>query len=92
VPNIHLKLSGFHYVSGTSWGFPYPDTERVIRALYQSFGAERLCWGSDYPVVRAHMTYRQSLEAFRKHCAFVPKSEQEQVLGGNLAAMLRSAG
>jgi len=92
VPNIHLKLSGFHYVSNTSWDYPYPDTERVVRSLYESFGAKRLCWGSDYPVVRAHMTYRQALEAFRKHCAYIPEPQQAQILGGNLAALLDAAG
>jgi len=92
IPNVYLKLSGFHYVSDASSEYPYPDTARVVRALYGSFGAERLCWGSDYPVVRAHMTYRQSLEAVRTHCAFIPASEHAGILGGNLATLLESAG
>jgi predicted TIM-barrel fold metal-dependent hydrolase len=92
LPNIHLKLSGFHYVSGTSWDYPFPDTQRVVRALYEAYGPGRLCWGSDYPVVRFNMTYRHALEAFRTHCAFVPEAEQAQILGGNLEALLAAAG
>ena len=33
VPNIHAKMSGWHYVSSTPWAFPYPDVEPVVRAL-----------------------------------------------------------
>ena len=92
LPNIHLKLSGFHYVSGTSWDYPFPDTARVVRALYEAYGAKRLCWGSDYPVVRFHMTYQHSLEAFRTHCRFIPETAHAQILGGNLERLLTAAG
>jgi L-fuconolactonase len=88
VPNIYLKLSGFHYVSQVSWEYPYPDTGWIVRQLYEQYGPERLCWGSDYPVVRFHMTYRQALEAFRTHCLFVPEVDQEQILGRNLQRLL----
>jgi predicted TIM-barrel fold metal-dependent hydrolase len=60
----------------------------VVRALYDAYGPERLCWGSDYPVVRFHMTYQQALEAFRTHCDFVPEAERAGILGGNLARLL----
>ena len=92
VPNICIKLSGFHYVSQTSWDYPYPDTEPVVRQLYEHFGPERLCWGSDYPVVRFNMTYQHALEAFRTHCTFVPPEHKELILGGNLERILAGAG
>jgi predicted TIM-barrel fold metal-dependent hydrolase len=92
VPNIYLKLSGFHYATKVAWEYPYPDAREVVRRLYEAFGPERLCWGSDYPVVRFSMTYRQALEAFRTHCDFVPRAEQEQILGGNLERLLTGAG
>jgi L-fuconolactonase len=88
VPNIYLKLSGFHYVSPVSWEYPYSDTTWIVRRLYENFGPERLCWGSDYPVVRFHMTYRQSIEAFRTHCVFVPEKDRALILGGNLQRLL----
>ena len=88
VPNICIKLSGFHYVSQVSWDYPYSDSLHVVRRLYEHFGPERLCWGSDYPVVRFNMTYQHALEAFRTHCPFVPPAHQELILGGNLERML----
>jgi L-fuconolactonase len=88
VPNIYIKLSGFHYVSRVAWDYPQADTHSVVRALYEHFGPRRLCWGSDYPVVRFFMTYQHALEALRTHCAFIPKADQALILGSNLARLL----
>ncbi|NJN84889.1 MAG: amidohydrolase family protein, partial [Caldilineaceae bacterium] len=92
LPNIYIKLSGFAYCSQVKWDFPYSDTHWIVRALYEGFGPYRMCWGSDYPVVRFYMTYRQSLEAFRSHCTFVPPSDQEWILGKTLHGLLTAAG
>jgi predicted TIM-barrel fold metal-dependent hydrolase len=92
VPNIYIKLSGFHYASQVSWDYPYSDTHHIVRKLYEHFGPERLCWGSDYPVVRFNMNYQHALEAFRTHCTFVPEAHKNMILGGNLARLLDQAG
>jgi len=91
VPNIHIKMSGFHYVSPTTWNFPYENCRDTVQGLYDAFGPERLCWGSDYPVVRTAMTYQHALEAFRA-CDFIPAADQERILGGALADLLAAAG
>jgi L-fuconolactonase len=91
VPNIYIKFSGFHYCSSVPWGFPYSDTHWVLRALYETYGPYRMCWGSDYPVVRKAMTYQQALEAFRTHCTFVPEPDKEWILGRTLGRLLEMA-
>ncbi len=91
LPNICIKVSGFAYCSRVAWEYPYADTAPILRALYEHFGPDRLCWGSDYPVVRSSMTYQQSLEAFRTHCTFIPTEDQERILGGTLGALLTGA-
>ena len=88
VPNIHLKLSGFAYVSQVDWEYPYSDTIWMVRKLYEHYGPERLCWASDYPPVLWYMTYQQSLEAVRTHCSFIPEADQELILGGNMERLL----
>ncbi len=88
VPNIYLKLSGFHYVSQVGWDYPYPDAISIVRTLYAHFGPERLCWASDYPVVLPFMTYRQSLEAVRTHCSFIRDRDMDLILGDNMARLL----
>ena len=91
-PNIYIKLSGFHYASAVSWDYPYTDTREIVGQLYRHFGAARLCWGSDYPVVRFSMTYQHALEAFRTHATAIPVSDHPAILGGSLAALLDQAG
>src|SRR6185312_714491 len=60
-PNVYVKVSGFGYGydPGRAWDFPYVAMQEVVRALRDGYGADRLVWGSDYPVVRRFMTYRQ---------------------------------
>ena len=90
VPNVYLKLSGFAYLTSTTWDFPYSDTHWVYEGAYERYGA-RMCWGSDYPPVENYMTHQQSLEAFRTHCAFVSAADREAILGGTLNGLLSAA-
>ena len=92
VDNIYIKLSGFHYVSCRSWDYPYYDVHPLLRKLYANFGGDRLCWGSDYPVVRFNMTYKHALESFKTHCSFVSKEDKIKILGGNMDRLLEKAG
>jgi len=91
LPNIYIKLSGFAYSARVKWDYPYWDTHWVVRALYEHYGPYRMCWGSDYPVVRFYMTYRQALEAFRTHCTFVPEEDKAWILGETLERLLVDA-
>lgn len=88
LPNIHIKLSGFHYHGHVNWDFPYSDTHWVVRKLYEHYGPQRLCWGSDYPEVRNTMTYTQALEVVRTHLPFIPESDKTLILGGNMQRLL----
>ncbi len=63
----------------------------MIRSLYERFGPYRMCWGSDYPVVRFFMTYQHALEAFRTHCTFVSEQDKTWILGKTLARLLEQA-
>lgn len=92
LPNIHIKLSGFHYVAPLAWEYPYRECEFVVRTLYEHYGPERLHWGSDYPVLRRAATYRQALEAVRTHCAFIPPSDMARILGDSLYDLLQRHG
>jgi L-fuconolactonase len=92
-PNIHIKLSGFHYAAPVGWEYPHTESRYIVRALYEHFGPERLHWGSDYPVVRWAMTYRQALEVFRTHCAeFIPAPDMDRLLGSSLHDLLQTHG
>ncbi len=90
-PNIHVKFSGFGYASAEGWNYPCADMHWIACAIHERFGAARLCWGSDYPVSRRYMTYRQSLEIVRTHCDFIAPADMPLVLGGTMERLLRSA-
>jgi predicted TIM-barrel fold metal-dependent hydrolase len=91
VPNIHIKLSGFHYAAPVGWEYPHAESHYIVQALYEHFGADRLHWGSDYPVVRWAMTYRQALEAIRTHCAkFISERDMQRILGDSFYELLQS--
>jgi len=100
LPNVLLKVSGFHYAHAATpmqgmtlpatWDFPYSTTLELLRTLHAAYGAQRLCWGSDYPVVGGSMTYRQSLEVVRSHCDFMTHEDLEWVLGKTMDGLLRA--
>lgn len=91
-PNIYLKVSGFGYAARAGWDYPYSDVLWIVRLLYQHFGPHRMIWGSDYPVVRRFMTYRQSLEVVRTHCPFISDADRQWVLGETIHMLLERAG
>ena len=92
-PNIHIKLSGLHYATPLGWEYPHTASAFMVRALYEHFGPERLHWGSDYPVVRWAMTYRQALDVIRVHCAnIIPSADMDRVLGSSLHDLLLKHG
>jgi len=89
VPNIYLKVSGFYYGEQKPWEYPFPKSLDLLKTLYDSFGPERLCWGSDFPVSRFYVTYQQTVEAFRSHASFIPSPDKDLILGINLARLLK---
>lgn len=84
--NVVVKVSGFHYLTDRPWNFPFPD-RRVFHTLLHEFGAHRLVWGSDFPVVRPHLTYRQTLELVRT-CSELDEKTVSAICGGTLARLL----
>jgi len=60
----------------------------IVEALYTGFGAQRLLWGSDWPVSTRYLTYRQTLEILRSHCPFILEPELRLILGGNMERLL----
>jgi len=92
-PNVHIKLSGFHYAVGleNGWDYPHPSAMWIAEGLHAAFGANRLCWGSDFPALSRAMTYKQALEIVRLHCRFLQPGDLEPILGGTLKRLLDNA-
>ena len=88
LPNVGVKISGFNYVAAQKWEYPYPEGQRIFRAIADAFGTRRLYWGSDFPASRDELTYRQAIEVVRTHADFLDAPELDAVLGDNLAALV----
>lgn len=88
--NIVVKYSGMGNVAAPEHDYPYADIADIPRQLALAFGAERMIWGSDYPVSRRHMTYRQTILLLERHGPFTA-AELPLVFGGNLQRLLAAA-
>lgn len=80
-PNMYVKVSGYGNVSDREHEYPYPGVRWIVRALYDAIGPWRLLWGSDYPVSRRYMTYRQTLDMVRRHNDGIPDADVQIILG-----------
>jgi L-fuconolactonase len=90
VANIYIKAAGFHYSSARGWDYPWPDAVAVLGRLFDAYGSERLCWGSDFPASARFCTFRQSLEVVREYCPFFTDDDLRLVLGGTLQRVLNA--
>jgi predicted TIM-barrel fold metal-dependent hydrolase len=88
IPNVYLKVSGFPYLSPEPWAFPYNEQADLVQAIYEAFGANRLCWGSNFPVIDGSITYRQSLETIRFHFPTANSDEGASIVGGTMRKLL----
>jgi L-fuconolactonase len=89
-PNVTCKLSGLmtELASGTeAAAIPF-----YVGELLDAFGAERLIWGSDWPVLTQAASYAQWLEISERSLAGLGRQAREQVLGGNAARVYKVRG
>jgi predicted TIM-barrel fold metal-dependent hydrolase len=77
--NVHVKVSAFYALGKKQ--YPYTDLIPLIRALYDSFGPQRLMWASDSPFqVQKPHTYIGSIELVRDRLDFLSKEDREWLL------------
>jgi L-fuconolactonase len=80
--NVFCKMSGM--VTEAGWKDWLPeDIIPFMEVVYDSFGSNRLMFGSDWPVCRLAGDYDK---VFRLLDEFIPMHEKEKVFGGNAIA------
>lgn len=82
---VRVKISGL--VETSTEPFPFRDVHHHLAEALELFGAERLIWGSNYPVVLQKCSYRESLE-FLGECDAVSAEDLEFLLHRTLADFL----
>jgi len=80
---VFLEI-GYPISMGKESEYPYPKAQEIIKHLFDTFGPEKLVWGTDMPNVERYCTYAQSLNYLKAHCDFLSKSDKELILGKNV--------
>lgn len=80
--NVYCKLSGM--VTEADWKkWTYQDLEPYMQAVLNAFGAERLVYGSDWPVCLVAAAYERQFEVVKTFIGSLSHSEQQKILGEN---------
>jgi predicted TIM-barrel fold metal-dependent hydrolase len=77
-PEVKVKVSAF-YGAGAKRPL-HLDLVPFIRRLYDTFGPQRLMWGSDCPYQLATETYEDSISLVRDHLSFLSPDDKEWLL------------
>lgn len=82
-PDLILKLSTLPARSREP--YPFSDTHPLARHAYETFGPERLMWGTDHTQTlgRGRATYCEEVRLVSEGLGFLSGSEREAILGGN---------
>jgi L-fuconolactonase len=81
-PNVFCKISGM--VTEANWtGWKNDDFYPYMDEVFESFGANRILYGSDWPVCLVAATYEQQLEIVTTYIQSLSVNEQDQIMGRN---------
>lgn len=88
-PNIVCKLSGLATEAAVGWQIA--DLRKAVDHVVACFGAHRLLWGSDWPVVNLAGGYEKWVAAAEALLADLPADEKAAIFGGNAARIYLSS-
>lgn len=87
-PNVTVKLSGM--ITEADWTSWTPDDLRpFVTQVYQWFGADRLMFGSDWPVCLLAGTYESVIEGLTAALGTLSAAETAALFGGTAHAFYR---
>ena len=83
-PNVYCKVSGL--VAEADWKEWEPsDLRPYLDVVFDAFGAERIIFGSNWPVCIVAASYAQVVQVVTEYIGDLSQEEQEAVMGGNAA-------
>ena len=86
LPDLHCKLSGLLTLLDADAS--ECQLEPYVESLFETFGADRLMWGSDWPVLTTHADYRHWLQLAQSLTARFAPGRQAEVFGLNAIRLL----
>jgi L-fuconolactonase len=86
--NVFCKLSGL--VTEADWKhWKADDFKPYLDVVFDAFGAERLMFGSDWPVCLLAATYGQVKQLIENYAKGYSEADKEKIFGGNAARFYR---
>jgi L-fuconolactonase len=85
--NAYCKLSGL--VTEASDGWVIDDIRPFAAHIIDSFGAERVMWGSDWPVCLLQASYDQWRKLAKSLCVHLSENDQMRIFGGTAIEFYR---
>ncbi|MFN8472582.1 MAG: amidohydrolase family protein [Anaerolineae bacterium] len=82
MPNVWCKISGLVTEADTE-NWTAEDLRPYIDAVIESFGVERVMFGSDAPVAYLATTYNRWVETLRDATSGLPAADQERLFAAN---------
>ena len=56
-PKVFVKIS--HTWSLSKESYPWLDSQRLVKRLYDTFGPQRLMWATDWPIAKIALAMRK---------------------------------
>lgn len=86
-PGVTCKLSGLVTEARANWQLA--DLQPVVDHLMSEFGAQRLMWGSDWPVLNLAADYAAWMRASTTLLQALSAEQSARIFGANAAAFYR---
>lgn len=87
-PNISCKLSGL--VTEANWNsWQQEDLRPVVDVALESFGPDRMMFGSDYPVCLLAASYDRVLDSFQQILKSLSDADRDKIFGQNAEKFYR---
>lgn len=87
LPNVGVKVSGLYAVSDPPHAYPHHSARPFVQVLLDTFGPQRLYWGSDFSPSLDHVSFAQTLHPVGLEQ--LSPADAADVYGGNLRRALR---
>ena len=86
--NVFCKVSGM--VTEADWHNRKPeDFKPYLDVVFEAFGAERLMFGSDWPVCLVAASYRQVKQLIEDYVKGYSQADKDKIFGGNAEKFYR---
>ena len=77
-PKVFVKIS--HTWSLSREDYPWLDSQRLVKRLYDTFGPQRLMWATDWPIAKDRASYAQRLTVVRDDMKFLNADDKSWML------------